>query len=36
MINAPAVHQQLGMHLGEEVAKAVVFALPRSIGYSPQ
>ena len=32
----PAVHQQFGIHLPEEVAKAMVFALLRPIGYSPQ
>jgi hypothetical protein len=32
----PAVHQQFGVHRTEEVAKAVVLALLRSIGYSPQ
>ncbi len=32
----PAVHQQLDIHFSVEVAKAVVLALLRSIGYSPQ
>ena len=32
----PAIHQQFGVYLPEEVAKAVVFALFRSIGYCPQ
>jgi hypothetical protein len=32
----PAVHQQLDIHLSVEVAKAMVLALLRSIGYSPQ
>ena len=31
----PAVHQQFGIHLLEEVAKAMVFALLRPIGYYP-
>jgi hypothetical protein len=32
----PAVCQKLDVHLSEEVAKAMVFALLRSICYSPQ